>query len=106
MLGIPCIYSRKGPSINFLGPGKQLFSGGSPTGYIRPEKFMFMLFFFLSDRILIFWREIWWEFRGNDFDPENKGSKLWRKFRSIFRKKICCSNKNLSSKLHSADVPP
>ena len=36
--------SIQGPSINCLGPGKRLFTGDFPA-VIRPEKFMFMLFF-------------------------------------------------------------
>ena len=35
-----------------------------------------------------------------------KAQKFRGKFRSIFREKIRSSNKNLSCKIHSADVPP
>ena len=42
----PAFYSRKGSSINFLGPGKRLFPGGSPAGY-PAQKFILMLIFLL-----------------------------------------------------------
>ena len=43
MLGIPCVYNRKGPSINFLGPEKRLFSGGSPAGYPARKVYVYVV---------------------------------------------------------------
>ena len=38
-------YSRKGPSINFLGPGKRRFPGGSPAGYPARKVYVYVVFF-------------------------------------------------------------
>ena len=39
-------YSRKGPSINFLGPGKRRFPGpgGSPAGYPARKVYVYVVF--------------------------------------------------------------
>ena len=47
-LGIPCVYSREGPSINFRGPGKRLFPGSSPAGYDDGPKSIRLRCFFVS----------------------------------------------------------
>ena len=37
-------HSRKGPSINFLGPGKRRFPGGSPAGYPARKVYVYVVF--------------------------------------------------------------
>ena len=38
-------YSKKRASINFLGPGKQRFPGGSPAGYPARKVYVYVVFF-------------------------------------------------------------
>ena len=44
-------YSRKGPSINFLGPGKRRFPWVSPAGYPARKVYVYVAFFPLILRI-------------------------------------------------------
>ena len=41
-------YCRKGPSINFLGPGKRRFPGGSPAGYPARKVYVYVVFSHLA----------------------------------------------------------
>ena len=76
MLGIPCVYSRNGSSINFLGPGKGFFPRSSPAwNPSRPEKFIFMLFFFLMPLHAKFLEEFDWK-KGKDPHPQDKSQYL------------------------------
>ena len=52
------------------------------------------------------WQEIWWELCGIFSHPQNKGSKISGKLRSIFRRKSRCSKKIFRAEIRSADVPP
>ena len=45
-------YSRKGPSINLLGPGKRRFPGGSPAGCPARKVYVYVVFSPLSKQFL------------------------------------------------------
>ena len=58
---------------------------GSPCTPAEARRWIFLIFRKETWKI---WREIWREFSGIFSDPQNKGSKISGKFRSIFRNKI------------------
>ena len=47
----PAFYSRKGPSINFLGPEQRLFPGGSRAGYPARKVYVYVVLF-SSEKII------------------------------------------------------
>ena len=47
-------YSRKGPSINFLDPGKRRFPEGSPAGYPARKVYVYVVFSPLTEEERIY----------------------------------------------------